>query len=322
MTSGEADQARSERWCLIAQEFRKEWTSQPGPHEYCLHVLRDLSVDQVKDLRAAAVASATLRSDSQVIPFEHATSDALAAIEAALRGPVEWAFDPEAAIAPNLTLDQWLSRAVVTRSRLVRDVRRALGREPSIWLNDAFDHQYKNDAEYRLVHQWRNASQHRVAPLEMTRTRERLGQATLWTMSMGAVERDESENSRKRRSKNQDSLWPDFVLDLVAQEPDLREVIRSVTVKTLDAYAGCLVTHEQQIVAHLELLARYYREGQVEHPGPRLVGTVPNLSEASVGDDIALGAWIPLRLSSVEALALDIDNARQRINRVGRPSQA
>lgn len=297
------------QWWLLGQVFHHRDPDAETPMS-TIDNIRTLSEDEAQAAKAAVRAVSSLRSATQVTPFEQATVEALGAMEVGLTGRVRWAFDPEEAIAPTLALDRWLSHAVVARNRMVRDVSRSLGESAGQWLEAAFRHLYRTDAEYRLVWEWRNASQHRLQPLELTTATERFGQTTLWTLSKGAIAKD---NVNRKKGE-----WPPFVLHLADEEPDLREVIHDVWEKIADAYAGCLLVHEGAIRDHLELLTSLLMEGQESSPGARAIGRMPDLSSvAHTGANFKIDAWTPLHQRALEAMDDDVDAARRRLTNVG-----
>lgn len=296
------DEPGNRRWCLYS--FVRSNASEAVSPESTMSVIRDMSANEVQEARSAVKAVSSLQAAAQVTPFEKATRSVLHTLEESLSTSVDWVFNPASAVEPNLALDQWLSQAVVARKRMVRDIRGGLGPAAGKWLKAALRHLYEADAEYRFVYEWRNVSQHQAPPLELTQTRQELGKPTFWTISPHAL----------GRYKPRSGAWPQSVIELADNQPELRTIIRGVWEKTANAYAGCLLAHEEEVKEDLELLAGLLREGQSELPGGRVIALWPDVLHPAEGADVSLPGWTPISLSALEALARDLDTARARLN--------
>lgn len=295
------------KWALLnyVREGAPPASDGGDPNVY-LTSIRAMEANEVGELQAAITAITSLRSASQVRPFEEATKDAMEVMDNLVGTGTHTMDDPEDHVWPNLVIDQWLSQAVITKSRMLRDANRSLGGHAKRWLKLAFDDLFENQPDWRMVHEWRNASQHRLPSLALTQIHVAADKASTWTMNPQAIRNDLKRGGR----------WPGFVLDRVDAGPDLREVMASVWETVANLYAGFLVAHKNDMNDLMRLVLRLLEEGQTEHPGGRVVSNMADFQAAAEIGYMHWGSWIPLRYPPVHALARDLETATERISRV------
>lgn len=307
MASAETSSEPEPKWALL--NYVREGSppeSDDGAPNVHLTSIRAMGAEEVGELQAAITAVTSLRSASQVRPFEQATQDALEVMDGLIEMGSHAVDDPEDQVLPNLALDQWLSQALVTKSRMLRDAKRSLGGDAKKWLRLGFDDLFENHPDWRMVHEWRNASQHRLPSLQLTQIHLAEDEGATWTMNPRAI----------RNDLERDGKWPGFVLDRIDEGPDLRAVMISVWEAVATLYAGFLVAHESQIRAMMSVILRLLAESQGEHPGGRVVSNMADFGASTEDGILHWGSWIPLRYPSVEAMTLDLVTATERTSQV------
>lgn len=301
--------AEPDDWCLL--NFVRTGDAPPAGEEAEPNVrmttIRRMTPDEVEQSHGANRAITSLRSASQVRPFEQATKEALQVVEDLLSLGTHIMDDPEDQVLPNLALDQWLSQAAVVRDRMARDAKRCLGSEAKRWLRLAFEDLFERNAEWRMILEWRNASQHRLPSLHLTTLHVDAEAGTeAWTMDLNAIDRDIERGGK----------WPDFVIDRLEEEPDLREVMVAGWKTVANLYAGFLLAHEEAIMDSVKHMLHLLGEAQAQHPVGRVVANVSALGINAEDDHFNWGTWLPIRYPSIEAMVVDIEMARSRLSSV------
>lgn len=296
-------------WCLL--NFVRTGDAPPEGEDAKPNVhmtaIRSMTTDEVDQTRVANRAVTSLRSASQVRPFEQATNEALQVVEDLLSLGTRIGDDPEHQVLPNLAMDQWLSQAAMMKDRMVRDANRCLGSDAKRWLRSALRDLYERNADWRMILEWRNASQHRLPPLHLTTLHVDVEAGKdAWTMDPGAIESDRQGGGK----------WPSFVLDRVEEHPDLREVMESGWKTVANLYGGFLLAHEDKIMTSVNHMLSLLAEAQTEHPGGRIVANMSAMRINAEDDHFHWGAWLPIRHHAIQAMVEDIETARARLSRV------
>lgn len=296
-------------WCLL--NFVRTGDAPPAGEDAEPNVrmtsIRRMTTDEVNQSQLANRAITSLRSASQVRPFEQATNEALQVVEDLLSLGTRIGDDPEHQVLPNLAMDQWLSQAAMVKDRMVRDANRCLGSDAKRWLRSAFRDLYERNAEWRMILEWRNASQHRLPPLHLTTLHmDAEAGKDAWTMDLDAIESDRQGGGK----------WPDFVLDRMEEHPDLRDVMESGWKTVANLYGGLLLAHEDMIMTSVHHMLSLLGEAQTEHPGGRIVANMSALRINAEADHFHWGAWLPIRYPAIHAMVADIETARLRLSSV------
>lgn len=269
--------------------------------------IRRMTTDEVDQSQRANRTITSLRSASQVRPFEQATKEALKVVEDLLSLGTRDLDDPEHQVLPNLALDQWLSQAAVVRDRMVRDANLCLGPNAKRWLRSAFQDLFERNAEWRMILEWRNASQHRLPSLHLTTVHiDTEADEDAWTMDLDAIARDLEHGGK----------WPEFVIDRMEEQPDLRDVMVSGWKTVANLYGGFLLAHEDKIMASVDHMLRLLSEAQTEQPGGRIIANMSALRINAEADHFHFGAWLPIRYPAIHAMVADIETARLRLSSV------
>jgi hypothetical protein len=267
--------------------------------------VRPLTEVEVGRIRWASGIVGTMTRNNLIGPLVNSSNRLACVSRHVLESPNErW---PDTAIQAEwgMALDEWLMHLVMFRRRTEREVRRVLGEEPAAHAAALFQDLYTNNVDFRFCWEWRNAAQHTVNPLTITRingTAEEIGQSTNWTINTVAAAGCGYE-------------WPEILSSKLAEGPDCDALVASV----LDACnrVGCevFVNNAEDIEAAADLLFALWGEAlrDMKAPPPSGPVSVCAFRARPINADATRHAAgiVPFRYDLAADARLSVDNSRE-----------
>ena len=156
-------------WALW--QFTRKPAPQQGAGESVVDLvyLRDVGTDEVERIRGALQLVGEMNGQYLIGPFIRSANRVRTVIEHVREAPGARAMDIEVQLELGMALDEWLVSTNSFRRRTEREVRRCLGDAAGDAAQARFQDLYDHDVDFRLVWEWRNAAQHRINPVAITR---------------------------------------------------------------------------------------------------------------------------------------------------------
>jgi len=262
------------------------------PNAELVH-LRDVPSDEVERVRAALQVAGEMNGQHLIGPFIGSANRVRAVIEHIREQPGTRSMDIEVQLELDMALDEWLGSTHLFRKRTVRKVRRCLGDAAGEGAKRQLQELYNNDLDFQLVWEWRNAAQHHINPVSITRlVGSRASEAqTRWVLDGG-------------RAQSFEFRWPQPVVAHMTPSLDCVALMERVVNSCNRVACQIMVDNEETLDAAADLLWKVFAERQDDKPGGRV------LARIAQGEKEAQWDWLPIRWDLPTHLMLQLEKSR------------
>jgi hypothetical protein len=266
--------------------------------------IRPLTEVEVGRIRQASLIVGTMTGSNLIGPLVNSRNRLADVTGHVLESPSERGTDMAIQAEWGMALDEWLMHLVMFRRRTEREVRRVLGEEAAAHAAALFQDLYTSNIDFRFCWEWRNAAQHTVNPLTITRlnvTREEVGHSANWFLNTVAV-------------ISSGYPWPEILSSMVAEGPDCDALVASVLDACNRVACEVFVRNADDIEAAADLVFALCGEGLRDMKDPPPQGPVSICGfRARPTDDAARQGLsiIPFRYDLASQALLSVDNSRE-----------
>lgn len=260
--------------------------------------LRDVSDAEYALVRDAHRVAGTMNGHYLIGPFIHSANRVREVVEHIREQPGARSTDLQVQLELSMALDEWLVSFNSLRRRTEREVRRALGEAAGAAVADRFNDLYREDVDFRLVWEWRNAAQHAINPVEITRV----------TASRDGDERHVRWVLDGARAASCGHDWrSQKVLDHMTPDLDGIEMMNRVVALCNDVLCQVMIDNEDVLDEAAELLIAVFAERQDDKPGARV------LARVDAGNSHHQWEWLPVRWDLPGHLIAQVEGARSHL---------
>ncbi len=258
-----------------------------------LQYLRDVEIAEVDRIRNALQVAGEMNGQRLIGPFIGSANRVRSVIEHIREQPGVRSMDLDVQLELGMALDEWLVSTNSFRRRTEREVRRCLGVTAGEGAEGRFQELYDNDLDFRLVWVWRNAAQHHINPVSVTRL----------------VGRRDSEVQTRwvfdgERAQSFGFAWPAHVAAHMTPSLDCVALMERVVNSCNDVACQIMVDNEEALDGAADLLWEMFAERQDDKPGGRVLARIATGLEEVEWD------WLPIRWDLPTYLMLQLEKSR------------
>jgi hypothetical protein len=292
-----ADSTSAQGGWALWQFTRDDAGVEGGPNVNLVH-LRDVPDAESARIRDALRIAGTINGHYLIGPFIRSANRVRAIIEQIREQPGPRSMDLQVRLELSMALDEWLVSFNSLRRRTEREVRQVLGEAAGADAAAKFNNLYRDDLDFRLVWEWRNAAQHTINPVDITyitASRDGDQRQVHWVLD-GARAASCGHHWRSQK-----------VLDHMTPTLDGVELMNRVVALCNDVMCQIMIDNEIVIDDAAELLLAVFAERQDDKPGARVLGRVGG------GDSEQPWEWVAVRWDLPGHLVAQLEGARSHL---------